>query len=266
MGNSKNSLFKNDCYNWYVALEDRVVGPIDSMSVYEKIISNEITWAHYIQKEGSSEWSRICEIPVFQEEAPRQPSQGAAVKVRVYKKGIRIWYLHYEHSQWGPFSTEEVKDLLKKAKKVQQIFGWKVGMENWEILDQIEEFRLEFPQIDSSTQNDKRKSPRRPLVAKILMTNNQTVIVGVCRDISIGGLQVLSETVPGKVGARLKMNISPSMSKFGRRSGIQSGGMVEPIVAEGVIIRILEGGCGFSFRFENLSERTKQVIETYVQS
>jgi UDP-N-acetylenolpyruvoylglucosamine reductase len=90
------------------------------------------------------------------------------------------------------------------------------------------------------------------------MANEQSVIVGVCRDISIGGLQVLTEKIPGSVGAKIKMNISPSADAFGKA--------IAPFVAEGVIVRILEDGRGFSFRFEKLPEKSRQAIESYIES
>jgi hypothetical protein len=84
------------------------------------------------------------------------------------------------------------------------------------------------------------------------------VIVGVCRDISIGGMQVLTENIPGAAGTRLRMNISPSSQESGRK--------IEPFVAEGIVVRILEDGRGFSFRFEKLPEPAKQAIEAYFES
>jgi hypothetical protein len=136
-------------------------------------------------------------------------------------------------------------------------------MKTWERLLKIPEFH-EFAQAAPShepsapAQKEKRGNPRRPLVAKIMMANQESVIVGLCRDISIGGLQVLAETVPGEVGAQLRMNISPSTN--------DEGDPIEPFVAEGKIVRILEDGRGFSFRFTKLGDRAKQAIESFIDS
>jgi hypothetical protein len=151
-------------------------------------------------------------------------------------------------------------------------------MSNWERIERILAFQKETPatsnrpgalarsaksavstkEVQQSQPEEQRGFPRRPLVAKILISDEQSVIVGVCRDISIGGLQVLTERIPGKVGMKLKMNISPSTN--------DSGSRIESFVAEGVIVRILEDNRGFSFRFERLSNRSKQAIESYIES
>src|SRR5689334_17496860 len=99
----------------------------------------------------------------------------------------------------------------------ERCYVWKEAMSHGQILGQVSEFsNLKLPPSGKSNSQapskptDQRENPRRPLVAKIMMTDEQSVIVGVCRDISTGGLQVLTEKVPAPVGARLRMNISPS--------------------------------------------------------
>ncbi len=81
------------------------------------------------------------------------------------------------------------------------------------------------------------------------------LIVGMCRDISIGGMQVMTEYLPEKAGARLKLNVSPTdMSKPG----------FQPFVAEGIAVRIMDDRRGFSFRFENLSAESRVTIERII--
>jgi hypothetical protein len=55
------------------------------------------------------------------------------------------------------------------------------------------------------------------------------------------------------------MNVSPSGTG-------KPVGMIEPFVAEGVIVRLLEDGRGFSFRFERLTDGARKTIETYIKS
>jgi hypothetical protein len=40
--------------------------------------------------------------------------------------------------------------------------------------------------------------------------------------------------------------------------------LLNPFVAEGVIVRVLEDGRGFSFRFEGLSRESQEAIERYI--
>lgn len=88
-----------------------------------------------------------------------------------------------------------------------------------------------------------------------MMAADGRVFSGLCRDVSVGGMQCLTSELPGPVGTVLKLNIStPSGAKEG----------IDAFVAEGVIVRELEDGKGFSFRFEKLSPEGKKAIESYV--
>jgi len=272
MENSSHLLFGDDASEWYVALGERWIGPMKASEIYERIQTNQLSWAHFVWKKGQSEWKRICDTKAFQAAGPHQPAK--AVQKEVQKTVVshskpapqveavpqKIWFLYVNDAQTGPFSVVEVKHLLTTERITLQTHAWTQGMKGWERVGQIEQFQVAGakPSAKQTALADKRQAPRRPLIAKIMMTDEQSVIVGVCRDISIGGLQVLTDRVPGKMGTRLKMNISTSSN--------ESGTPIEPFVAEGVIVRLLEDGRGFSFRFEKLSERAKHSIETYFAS
>jgi hypothetical protein len=289
MENSDKLLFENDASQWYVAVDDRWAGPLTGSDIYKAIRAHKLTPAHYIWKRGQSEWKRICDTKVFESLAPQPPNKIIRDEIKASLKPVvkqatpkkpgkaapppvprdeeeevtQPWFLFYSDTQFGPFSSQEVRKLLRVGKIHSRVYGWRDGMENWERLEKVPEFKsvdskkLEYKLGTSQQRSDKRRAPRRPLIAKILISDEQSVIVGVCRDISIGGLQVLTERIPANVGARLKMNISPSGTVPGKR--------LDPFVAEGVIVRILEDGRGFSFRFEKLTEKSKKAIEAYVE-
>lgn len=278
MENSERILFEDDSPHWYIAVGNQGVGPMRASEVYEKILANEISWAHFVWKKGQPEWKRIYEVRAFQVVLPRQPARTVQKAVLESTRSIvnpmsrpavqtKKWYLHLNQTQYGPFSDDEIARFIKLGKVDSKTYVWCEGMPNWARLEQV-------PTLNRSSGNappprspspppvqkslDKREGPRRPLVAKILISNDQSVIVGVCRDISIGGLQILTEKIPGPVGQKLKMNISPSSNDIGKP--------VEPFVAEGEVVRILEDGRGFSFRFEKLSQQAKNAIESYIES
>jgi hypothetical protein len=98
------------------------------------------------------------------------------------------------------------------------------------------------------------------MLARILLSNDREVAVAVCRDISIGGMQVLTDKIPGEVGSRIKLNVSPSKDEKGKKPEFKA------FVAEGTIVRVLEDGRGFSFRFSRLTESARRSIESYVES
>ena len=64
-------------------------------------------------------------------------------------------------------------------------------------------------------------------------------------------MQVLMDHSPGPAGTALKLNVNPQPNMPG-------------FACEGVVVRILEDGRGFSFRFTSLSGDAKSAIEKYI--
>jgi len=290
MENTGKILFEDDTKPlWFIALGDRWVGPLSATEVYEKILNQEITWAHYVWKSGLDDWKRICDVPTFQAAVPSRPAEDIQIEVKeaaapviktVSKSGQkttppkipvkeRTWYLYYNETQFGPFSFQEVCRFLKIGKIHGRVHAWETGMDDWEKLQDIDQFRASVseskkspPKVPSKSETNKPKSdeqrrgPRKPLIARIVMADENSVVMGICRDISIGGMQVLTDEIPGLPGTKIKLNVSPA--------GDKRGGSIGPFVAEGTIVRILEDGRGFSFRFEKLPEEARRAIETYI--
>lgn len=306
MENTSKVLFSDDTIpQWFVAVGDTFLGPLTAADTYEKILNRELTWAHFIWRPSQKDWRRICETPSFQAAVPSPPSALLQSRVKdvssapVIKSATpgrggpapkieeRIWFLHYNDAQFGPFSVEEVQRFLRIGKIHGRVYAWKDGMPTWERLERIELYaeavqeakRLKpqpgagAPQgaaqpaqetvtsaaapavAEPPAKADMRRTPRRPLVARVLIANEKSGALGlaVCRDVSVGGMQVLIDQVPGDVGAHVRLNIN------------QSEG-IRPFVAEGVIVRILEDGRGFSFRFEKLGKDARAAIEDYIAS
>lgn len=298
MENTARVLFDDDKPQWYLASGEAWVGPLTAADVYAKVVAGEISWAHFVWKPGQNEWKRICDIKTFQAAVPMLPGKQVQSAVKQAAKptvkqsarktagpppsptrGLKAveagppedlyeqWYLHYEDSQFGPFSREEVGRFLRVGRVNRAAYAWKEGMDGWQKIEKIAVFSeavevsKKFKIPTGSARSEKRDGPRRPLVAKILLSNDESVITALCRDISVGGMQVLTDRIPGPVGTRVKLNVSPSgaQSNFTQRH-------IQPFVAEGEIVRILEDGRGFSFRFEKISEQARDAIIQYIQS
>ncbi|MGC4057732.1 MAG: PilZ domain-containing protein [Chitinophagaceae bacterium] len=99
---------------------------------------------------------------------------------------------------------------------------------------------------------ERRSSKRKPFVARMFVQNNKVVYEGICRDVSIGGMQVLMDEFKGKAGDNVSINVHPENTDYHS-------------TAAGVVVRVLEGNSGFSFRFNNLSDEARRSIEKYIQ-
>lgn len=255
---------------WFIAIGEKSVGPMSASEVYERVMSGELTWISYVWKEGMNGWERLCDVPTFQAAVPPPP----AVKPQVQppappspKMQAKEWFLFFEEAQHGPFALDEVTGMAGVGKINSEVLGWKDGMSGWEKVGTLSTFSGLFagtpPPVTTSTSEaaekagrEKRAYSRRPILAKIMIAEKDQLIVGMARDISIGGMQVLSEFVPSSVGSRLKLNVSapePTHPAF------------PPFVAEGVVVRLHQDRRGFSFRFDELTANARQIIEEIIQ-
>jgi len=292
MENTEKILFEDDTPQWYVAMGERWIGPLTAADVYERVLAQELTWAHYVWKQGQSEWKRICDVKTFQAAVPTAPAKAVLTEVKAaskptIKQGARksvvappppmnaeqtgaadtkIWFLYFNDAQYGPFSRTEIANLQQAGKITPRVHAWREGMGNWDRIERISELKAPLEKsgkiakkAEAPSQVEQRAAPRRPLVAKIILASGDAIRVGMCRDISVGGMQVLMDQLPGPVGTRVKLNVSPAGTA-------PAGQSIEPFVAEGVVVRILEDRRGFSFRFEKLNDNAKRSIERYLES
>ncbi|MFL5813643.1 MAG: GYF domain-containing protein [Bdellovibrionia bacterium] len=299
MENTGKILFEDQSPQWFIALGKSWIGPLTAADVHGKVVRQEVSWAHYVWRKGQKNWQRICDTPPFEAAVPHEPSKAIreevaerSRKVQVKKAAPpappkeddvdqKVWYLYFNETQFGPFSLSEVEDNLTSGKIDSRVFVWRDGMTGWERLEKVEAFQTKLKGATSvvrpaalrsaragaglsteasAKKTDKRGTPRKPMLARILLSNDRDVAVAVCRDISIGGMQVLTDKIPGDVGSRIKLNVSPAKDEKGKKAEFK------PFVAEGTIVRMLEDGRGFSFRFSRLTESARRSIESYVDS
>jgi hypothetical protein len=271
MENTHRLTFATNEPEWFVALSSENhswIGPLRPVEVVDRIQQGQISWAHFAWKKGQKEWIRICDLEVFAAAVPETPSRMLMTDIQKMLKTPAVqpaaresWFLFYNDTQWGPVSTAEVLRLMSVGQIHARVHAWKDGMSGWQRLEDLETFQSAASGAPSALVKEEetremRREERKPILARILLSNQSTVFIGVCRDISLGGMQVLTDQVPGPVGTRIQLNVSPV-----------EGGSTKSIAAftaAGVIVRILEDGRGFSFRFESLSDAARRAITTFL--
>jgi hypothetical protein len=166
------------------------------------------------------------------------------------------WFVHRGEVQSGPYPESELKRWIRTGQLGADDFAWNDSLQDWAPVRSIPAFSGSFPPEAPPAPGrsaEKRSHPRKPLVARIYLTNQKELITGLCRDISVGGMQVLTDQLPGSVGEPIHFNVLPPAD-----SGLSS------FAARGVIVRILEDGRGFSFRFSDISPEAVRSIEGYI--
>jgi len=156
--------------------------------------------------------------------------------------------------EYGPYSITILKKLFEESRISEKTYVFSPGMENWAFLGDIPIFnKISRGENENISDEDRRVNIRKPFVARMFFHDQKDVFEGVCRDISIGGVQILVSGFPGKIKDRLNLNVHPENSEY-------------CFTASGEVVRILDGNHGLSLRFLNLSKEAKEAIESYLNN
>jgi hypothetical protein len=250
MENTFSAQFPNSQPEFFLVESGQAVGPFAAQDVALRLEKKESSWSDYIYRRKEGKWMRIFEHPMFQELLPKAPAAPPVGSATPPPPGDeqRCWFLLKEQQQTGPYTFTEVKRVISMGGS-EGLYLWKSGMMEWLPPDQA------FAGVEPRPENrEKRVGLRRPVTARIFLTNQEELILGVCRDLSIGGMQVLSERLPGPVGTTIRLNVDPSQDM-----------KLHGFSAEGVVVRHLEDLRGFSFRFTRISELDRTAIEQFIE-
>jgi hypothetical protein len=154
--------------------------------------------------------------------------------------------------EFGPFDLNTLKKLYIEARINGRTLVYFPGVDCWRILgifDDFEEIFNDLPPIVN--ESDRRRWERKPFTARLFFTSDNQFYEGICKDLSIGGMQVLLNSFPGKLGDVIKMNVHPE-------------NVEHQFVAKAKIVRISKNDGALSMEFMELSEAAKKAIHTYL--
>ena len=257
---------------WYYVDGKERVGPISHSDLKNLYQQGKLNKDSYVWTKGFDNWEHIknvselsnidqtsadpsINIPSIDKLESLQPEPIDFKNISSDKKvfTVRVGYDRGgSDTEYGPFSLNQLRIAYEENRINDKTFIYASGMDNWillgdfELFDQISDNLP--PQIDDS---DRRIAIRKPFIARLLFHDSKDVYEGICRDISVGGLQVLVSEYPCKVGDKVSLNVHPDNSDY-------------HFTASGVVVRKLDGDTGFSLRFKDLSTEAYQSINHYI--
>jgi hypothetical protein len=263
MENTNQNPFQPDLPEFFLARGETPIGPYRPSEIHQLLLAKDLSWVDYCYREKEDQWIRICDHPVFQGLQAAPPPKPVIKKVTPPPSPLHRlppepkWFLHRGGVQSGPYSESEIKRWIQIGQVGADAHVWNDSLPDWQSIADQPAFRGLLPAgalPAERVSTEKRTHPRKPLAARIYMTNQREVASGLCRDVSVGGMQVLTDELPGQAGDTLHLNVLPPAD-----SGLHS------FAARGIIVRILEDQRGFSFRFTDISPEAVQSIEKYIE-
>ncbi len=257
--------------NWYYVQKGNRQGPVGQEVILSMVVNQELTSSDFVWKKGFDNWKKIKEVPELQVEPgpvieplafPSAPVMNEIEKEFSFAnmdENDRSIFIRVGNdrggatSDYGPFSLKQLKQLYKENRINGKTFVFTTGMKEWKVMGDLPEYQDIFQELPPPIKEaDRRNAARKPFIARLFVQNNKKLFEGICRDISIGGMQVLVNDFKGQAGDKISINVHPENTDY-------------HFTAAGMVVRVLEGNSGFSFRFEGLNDEAKRAIEKYIQ-
>ncbi|HLT21853.1 MAG TPA: GYF domain-containing protein [Bacteriovoracaceae bacterium] len=251
--------------NWYYVQQGNRQGPVSLETIQSLVSSKTLGELDYVWKKGFDNWKKIREVSELNVDAtPNVPPMISKIEyvdpmLADINPNDRSLFIRIgmdrggKPNDYGPFTLLQLKQLFKENRINGKTLLFMNGMREWKLLADFDDYQEVFEEIPPMIRDEERRSAlRKPFVARMFVHNNEAVFEGICRDISIGGMQVLTDQFQGKAGDRISINVHPQNTDY-------------HFTASGVVVRLLEGNAGFSFRFLNLSEEASRSIEKYIE-
>lgn len=249
---------------WYYVQGDKSVGPVDGEKMNSLFSNGTLKGDSFVWKKGFDNWKKASEVeefrlafqgpsPVAMPQAPKDKSwdigdddQVITIKVGHDRGG--------DEAEFGPYSLKQLRRAFQENRINGKTFVFVPGADNWTFLADTPLFnRVTSDMPPVIEDGERRMTLRRPFVARLLFHDESKVYEGICRDISVGGLQILVSGFQCQLGETIKMNVHPDNGET-------------CFSAAGKVVRVLPGNQGLSLKFENLDEQARSLIQKYINT
>lgn len=267
---------------WYYVQGSERVGPVDKDKLSQLFSNGELNEDSYVWKKGFDNWKFLKDVdelndimnpPTTQSEEVEDFEQETDPFMQIPQMNksdsfdwnsiseqdavisLKIGVDRGGHeTEYGPFTIDQLRKALNENRINEKTFIFTPGLDDWVFFGDTPIYEKITGALPPAIEDHERRvNKRRPFIARLFFHDNEQVYEGVCRDISVGGLQLLVSDCPVQVGDEVNLNVHPDNSDY-------------HFVAKGKVVRTLDGERGFSLRFENLNEEAVSSIHQYIES
>ncbi len=270
--------------SWYIFKDGQTLGPYGPEFVLDQLKLGRVSWIDYIWTPSQDlVWRLICEVTLFRSHLPKSPATDILRKLSITSQkpestGLSrlggeasgpstpppftgptgrpsLWFLQLEGTEFGPMTADEARGIQKGGKLKGVLFARREGMQSALPIDNFVEFGGEPPQ-----KSDRRQFHRINISSTTLFTGARCQdkglpkFMGVCCDISQGGMLIKSALTPGKVGDIIGVEVQSSPTS-----------LLPFLRAECEIMRLLEEQEAFGVRFLTMSDEDRKALDAFLQ-
>lgn len=281
MSKTKNTNTKKDTPLWYIGRDEMWTGPFKVSEIVQKLLDRQISGLDFVWSANAGKnWVRICNVTDFQSGLLQAPSTDLIDRIIESKKvreseaaepapvsgrnspAVQTWYLQYDGSEFGPLSLLEIQQIVNSKKLAGPLFAWRPGFAKWLPVKEV----VELTQLMQETkilateprEANKRGNARLPFLATVKFTTPGDIsrenlkFTGISRDISEGGMLIMTKDFPGKTGEQLFVRVEPASDV-----GIPNFEIV------GQVRRVLPNKDGFGLEFKQMPKKLITILKEY---
>ncbi len=230
---------------YYVAHNGIQKGPWPLSVISQKLSAKELGWNDYIYEKKIEDWVLLLEFSALTEtfnksfKNPIVPAENTKVNADPVKD--RAWYILKQDNNYGPFSKNEMVQMLQSKTLFEFDFVWKKDQDSWKRLSDVPDFSVEqIKNLHSDWKPDqdgelffRRRHARAHYKSSLVIHNRKKIFKAQSLEISAGGAGITISNVDFSIDQELYLHFRSSdqvpafnavckvVSKSGNKYGVQ---------------------------------------------
>ncbi len=230
---------------YYIAQNGIQKGPWSLDTIAAKLTSKEVGWNDYIYDQKLEDWVLLLEFatltPLFNKSFKNPIVENKKSKDVDDPVRDRAWYILKQNNNYGPFSKNEMVQMLQSKTLFEYDFIWRKDQDSWKRLADVEEFSPD--QIKSlfevwSKDRDgevfyRRRHERAHFQGSLIIHDRKKIYKAHTFEISPGGAGLIFESTEFPLQQELHLHFRPNeqvpafnatckiVNKSGAKYGVQ---------------------------------------------
>ncbi len=247
---------------FYVAHHGIQKGPWSLNEISQKLSSKELEWNDYIYDQKLEDWVLILEFPaltsLFNKSFKNPIVEVKSTKVSNDTENDRAWYILKQNNNYGPFSKQEMVQMLQSKTLFEYDFIWKKNQDSWKRLSDIEEFSPQqikaMYQVWSADKDGeifyRRRHARADYQSSLIVHDRTKIYAAHSLEISAGGAGLTIDKADFAMNNELYLHFRPS----------------DQVPAFNAVCKVvMKTGIKYGVQFTHVSAAIKDVIAKYTQ-
>lgn len=174
----------------------------------------------------------------------------------------QVWYIYQQNQQLGPFTADQLQQMITIKMIAQDAYLFKVGWKDWRPIEEtmhelgVPSSEMTAPRSAADAESRRLGAPRASIRGRIVVHNNGQVSIGNGVNISSTGIFIETKDELFRLGEELKLSVKVE-------------GSVKPFNTSAKVVRYTTDpnfSVGYGLQFVDLPKEIRDEILALVQA